>query len=170
MENKKITIGGTKFTFSELTVEDLTLIRDRIRTKKKAERKEIQDRQIATAERLGDIEPLKLLEYLDKPVREDEIDDEMDSLDSVVYGIYLGIKKAHPDITEQKVKQLLTPKEAMVISEIIVPLPEKSPTVSVDMKILGYKVQLADGKTTTINELIVEARKKKRKRSPVKKR
>jgi len=166
---KTITIGGTKYTFSELTVEDLTLIRDRIKKAKEAERKKIQDRQIATTERLGDIDPLKLLEYLDKPVQEHEIDGGMDSLDSIAYGIYLGIKKKHSDITEEIIKQSLTPKELIAIGDKIVPLPEEPPSISVDMKVLGHEVKLADGKTTTINELIVEARKKKRTRTPKKK-
>lgn len=169
MENKTITIGGTKFTFSELTVEDLTLVRNRIKKQKKAERKEIQDRQMATAERLGNIDPLKLLEYLDRPIPEGEIDEGMDSLDSIAYGVFLGIRKKHPDITEESIKQLLTPKELMVISEIIVPLPEEPSKVSIDMKTLGYEVKLEGGKIATINELIVEARKKKRVRVPIKK-
>lgn len=169
MEKKTIKIGGTRFVFSELTVEDLTLIRNRIKKAKEAERKKIQDRQMATAEKLGDIDPLKLLEYLDKPVLDAEIDEGMDSLDSVAYGIYLGIAKKHPEITEEKIKQLLTPRELMIIGEEIIPSPEAPPNISVDMKILGYEVKLANGKTATINELIVEARKKKRTRTLIKK-
>ena len=162
MENKTITIGGKKFGFSELTVEDLTLIRDRIKGKVKAERKEIQEKKMAMAEKLGDIDPLKLLEYLDRPIPEDEIDEGMDSFDSITYGVYLGVRKKHPDITEEAIRQSLTPKELMIISKAIVSMPEEPTSVSVDMKVLGYKVKLEGGKTTTINELIVEARKKKR--------
>lgn len=161
-------IDGKKITFSPLTVEDMTLIRGRIKKKKKAERKEIQERQMATAEKLGGIEPLQLLEYLDKPVQEGEIDEGMDSFESLAYAAYLGAKKKHPDITEQSIKQFLTPDDLIAVSEIISPT-EEPPSVSVDMKTLEYKVNLANGKTATINELIVESRKKKRTRTPIKK-
>lgn len=168
MANKKFVIDGREIVFLPLTVEDMTLIRGRIKEKKKAERKEIQERQMATAEKLGGIEPLQLLEYLDKPVREGEIDEGMDSFESLAYAAYLGARKKHSDITEQSIKQFLTPDDLIAVSEIISPT-EEPPSISVDMKVLEYRVNLANGKTATINELIVESRKKKRTRNPIKK-
>ena len=103
----KVTLGGKDFIFTELTLGDLGVIKSRVTEHKKATRAERRDRLLEDAKAIGDVDPLKLLEALDRPPSEAEYDAFAETPAGATLAIYLSLKHAHPEVTEADAAQIV---------------------------------------------------------------
>ena len=164
---KQIQLGDRKYWFTVLKMEDWDILRDGAAKHLKEERAKVRKEAIAEAKELGVDDPLKLLQYLDtKPATEDEIMDAMEGTKNSTEMIYLSMRHEQPQITKAEVSKLIVLSDLKKITEYICEA-EEPPGVMIDMKTLGHQVELKDGRKLTINEIIIEANKKKRKRKPM---
>lgn len=163
----EVELGGKKFWFSYLTIADLGLIRKKIKEQRKADNKQRREEIFAEAGKVGNVDTLELLRYLDQPLTDAEIEEMMSAFDSMPYLCYLSLRHHYKDITEDEVASLITQNDLPAIMEALNP-EEEEPGIKITMKQLGYKVKLEGGKEKTISELLNEVDKKKRNRKLVK--
>ena len=167
-EEIEVKLGGKKFWFSHLTLTDLGLMRKRVKEQKKANNKQRREEILAEAKAGGDIDALELLKYLDRPLTEAEIEEMMEAFESVSYMCFLSLKHHYKDITEEEVASLITQNDLFAVIEAL-NLEEEEPGITVTMKQLGEKIELKDGRTLTISEILSEIGKKKHNRKLAKK-
>ncbi len=168
-KRRQINLGDKKYWFAVLTMADFKLLRDETKKILKASKDEVRKDAIAEAKELGVDDPLKLLQYIDtKPITENEIMDAMEMTDNLTLMLHLSLKHEYPNMTQAECDELVGQNDLKNIMEFL-NQEEKEPGIEVDMKTLGHKVVLKTGETKTINELIIEARKKKLIRNPIKK-
>lgn len=168
-KRKQINLGGKKYWFTLLNMADFKLLRDETKKILKTSKDETRKKAIAEAKELGVDDPLKLLQYIDtKPITENEIMDAMEMMENLTLMLHLSLKHEYPNMTQAECDELVGQNDLKEITGFL-NQEEKEPGIEVDMKTLGHKVELKNGETKTINELIVEANKKKRTRHPVKK-
>jgi hypothetical protein len=115
----KITIGTKKFEFAELTLADLAEFRAEMQTKQEAVNKKRREQLIETAQKLGNIDSMELLKYIDKPMTQEEIDAAMETTEGLGFLVYLSLKPAHEGISRKQVLEIITPQYAEVISKAI---------------------------------------------------
>ena len=168
-KRKQINLNGKMYWFTLLNMADFKLLRDETKKILKASKDETRKEAIAEAKELGVDDPLKLLQYIDtKPITENEIMDAMEMTENLTLMLHLSLKHEYPNMTQAECDELVGQNDLKDIMEFLNP-EEKEPGIEVDLKTLGYEVVLKSGETKTINELIVDANKKKRVRSPIKK-
>lgn len=118
-KKKKITLGGKEFVFSELSLLDFVKFRARIIEQRDETKGKRRERLIAEAEKIGGIDPLKLLEQLDKPPTDEEIEAEMETFDGLGYLAYLSLKYAYPEITIEDVMSIVSIDNIEQIASVI---------------------------------------------------
>lgn len=52
---------------------------------------------------------MKLLEFIDKPLTEDEIDAEMETTEGLAFLAYLSLRYSQPEISKDDVLKIITP-------------------------------------------------------------
>lgn len=104
----KLKLGGKEWIFNELSLADFARLRAKMAKERKANLAERRKQLIEEAKGIGDIDPLKLLEHLDKPVTDEEMDAEMESIEGVGYMAYLSLKYAYPEVTEEDALKMLS--------------------------------------------------------------
>ena len=168
-EEVEVKLGNKKFWFSPLTLTDLGLMRKRIKEQRKANNKQRREEIFVEAKEVGSIDALELLKYLDRPLTEAEIEEMMEAFEGISYMCFLSLKHHYKDITEDEAASLITQNDLLAVVEAL-NSEEEEPGIIVTMEQLGKKVELKDGRTLTISEILGEVSKKKRNRKPVKKR
>lgn len=123
-KHTKIEIGGKELIFSELSISDFAKFRARIVTEREKTKDKRRERLIAEAKKIGGIDPLKILEQLDKPITDDDIEAEMDTVEGMGYLIYLSLKYSHSEITEEQVAEIIGISDLEEITAAIVPVPD----------------------------------------------
>jgi len=117
--HREIMLGGKKWTFSELSLSDFAQFRAwviELREKNKDKRRE---RLIEEAKKIGGIDPLKLLEQLDKPLTDSEVETEMETVDGMGYLAYLSLKYHYPEVTLENAMELITIEKIPEVAEVI---------------------------------------------------
>jgi hypothetical protein len=104
----KINLGGKDWTFTELSLADFASFRARMVKDRKAALAEKRAQLIEEAKGIGNIDPLKLLEHLDKPVTDDEMDAEMETVEGVGFMAYLSLKYTYPEVTEDDALRIVS--------------------------------------------------------------
>jgi len=117
---KEIELGGKKWTFSELSLSDFAQFRAWLIERREENKDKRRSRLIEEAKKIGGIDPLKLLEQLNKPLTDDEVEMEMETVDGMGYLAYLSLKYHYPEVTLENAMQLITiekiPEVAIVIT------------------------------------------------------
>ncbi|MAE81612.1 MAG: hypothetical protein CMB80_02665 [Flammeovirgaceae bacterium] len=116
---KKIELGGKEFTFSELSLADFGKFRTRILEQQAKARKTRRDRLLEDAKAIGNVDPLQLLEQLDKPPSEEEIEAQMETTEGIGFLAYLSLKYHYPEINLEEVMQMLTVENITSVGEIL---------------------------------------------------
>ena len=98
-KSKEIDVGGKKLKFSELTLLDFAQFQVWAQDKRKAENETKRKQLIEMAKSIGDIDPMELLKYVDRPMTEDEIDESMGTFEGMGYLVYKSLKHFNPEIT-----------------------------------------------------------------------
>lgn len=123
-KHKEIEIGKKKWVFSELTIADFAKFTARIVRGREKTRDERRNRLIEDAKKIGDVDPMKLLEKLDKPPTDEEIEAEMDTVEGMGYMIYLSLKYHYPEIKEEEAIALVGIGDIEEITSAILPVVE----------------------------------------------
>ena len=123
-KHKTIKLGGKDFVFSELSISDFAKFRTRIVDEREKTKDKRRERLIAEAEKIGGIDPLKLLAQLDRPVSDEDIEAEMDTIEGMGYLVYLSLKYHYPDMTSEEAMALVGIGDLEEIAAIIVPAPD----------------------------------------------
>jgi len=90
-----VNLGGQDFKFSELTVSDLAKFRAWMLERREADRGKRKLRIMEDAKNIEGIDPMKLLERLDTPPTEEEIDAEMNTVEGIGRLAFLSLKHSH---------------------------------------------------------------------------
>jgi len=160
-----IKLGGKDFVFSELSISDFAQFQAKIVKEQEKTRDKRRERLIAEAEKIGGIDPLKILEQLDKPITDEDIEAEMDTVEGMGYLIYLSLKYSLPGITEEQVGEIVGISNLEEITAAIVPMPaDKKKTDSeaneitwptaIAMLCRFYNFSLTDVMSMTIRQFI----------------
>jgi hypothetical protein len=104
----EIELGGKEWVFTELSLADFAQFRAKMVAERKENLAEKRKQLIEEARGIGDIDPLKLLEHLDKPVTDEEMDTEMESVEGVGFMAYLSLKYHYPEISPEDALQMVS--------------------------------------------------------------
>lgn len=107
-KSKEIDVGGKKLKFSELTLLDFAEFQSWSQDKRKAENEVKRKQLIEMAKAIGDIEPMELLKYVDKPMTDSEIDDSMGTFKGMGYLVYKSLKHWYPEISLDEAMKIST--------------------------------------------------------------
>ena len=113
----KVKLGGKEWTFTELSLADFAQFRAKMAKERKAYLAERRKEIIEEAKQIGEVETLKLLEHLDKPVTEEEIDARMESAEGIGFLIYLSLKYNYQEITEDDALTMVNIDKVAEITE-----------------------------------------------------
>lgn len=115
-----VKLGGKDWIFSELSLSDFAQFRAKMVKERKASLVERRKQLIEEAKGIGDIDPLKLLEHLDKPITDEEMDAEMESVEGIGFLVYLSLKYAYPEVTEEDALGIVNIDKIEVIVEAMI--------------------------------------------------
>lgn len=118
-KTKRIELGGKNFVFTELTLKDFGMFRAWLQERQKKANAERRRELIEEAQKIGNIEPLKLLEHLDKPLSEEQVEAEMDTVEGMGYLAWLSLRYKHNDIEQGEVMEMLTIEKIPAIADVI---------------------------------------------------
>lgn len=121
----KINLGGKDFVFTELSIRDLAAFRAELMDKRKNFNQERREQLIKVAEKIGNINQMELLKYIDKPLTEEEIEAEMETIDGMGYLVYLSLKYCHPEITKEDAMSIISPSKLPEITKALFPASEE---------------------------------------------
>ena len=107
-KTKVIEMGGKKLKFSQLSLIDFGRIKARLRKEMQEEADVKKEKLIANAKRLGDIDPMTLLEKLEVEPSDDDVFERMEEVKHLAFAAYLSLKYRYPDISEEEVGSLLS--------------------------------------------------------------
>jgi len=116
---KTIKLGGKDFVFSELSLSDFAQFRGWVIEQREKNKDKRRERLIEEAKKIGGIDPLKLLEQLDKPLSDDEVEMEMETVDGMGYLAYLSLKYHYPEVTLENAMVLITIEKIPEVAEVI---------------------------------------------------
>lgn len=122
--HKTIKIGGKDWVFSELTIANFAEFRARIVQERDKTKDKRRERLIAEAEKIGGIDPLTLLEKLDKPITDEDIEAEMDTTEGMGYLIYLSLKHHYPEMSLEEAISFIGIGDLEKITSAIIPMPD----------------------------------------------
>jgi len=117
----EIELGSELFTFTELSLKDLAEFRAEVTRKREEYNQKRRQRILEDAKQCGAIDPLKLLEHLDKPLTEDEIDAEMETTYGMGLLVYYSLRYAHAGISKEQAMQIVTPSRIPEITKALFP-------------------------------------------------
>ena len=103
-----IKLGGKEWIFNELSLADFAQFRAKMVKERKGHLAERRKSIIAEAKEIGEVETLKLLEHLDKPVTDEDMDAEMDTVGGVGFLAYLSLKYHYPEISPEDALKMIS--------------------------------------------------------------
>lgn len=124
-QKTKVKLGGKDWLFTELSLSDFAQLRVKMVRERKANLAERRKQLIEEAKGIGEIDPLKLLEHLDKPVTDEDMDAEMETVEGLGFMAYLSLKYHYPEVTEEDaLKMVSIDKIEEITKAMIGDLPE----------------------------------------------
>ena len=118
-KTKKVTYGDRELTFAELKLVDWVLLKQHVQVIRDEQQAKKRKQLIEMAKEIGDIDSMKLLEYVDQPVTEDELDEMVSTLDGMGFMVYRSLKYAHPDITLEQAQTIADTDTVVMVTEIM---------------------------------------------------
>lgn len=122
-----LTLGGSDFVFTELTLGDMGEFRAWVNENRDKTREARRTRLLADAEAIGDVDPLKLLEALDRPPTEEDYDAQAETSEGLLYLACLSLKHEEPRWSVENVGQCVTPADLPdIVKAMFPPAPDGS--------------------------------------------
>lgn len=128
----KIVIGTKEFIFRELSIADLAKFRARLVSEREKINKERRERLIEDAAKIEGIDPMELLKYSDSSISDEELEQQMETIEGIGYLAYLSLKYAHPEVSLEDVMNIVSPGLIESITKAMLPMEDKKkPTPAV---------------------------------------
>lgn len=96
-----IKLGDKDWVFTELSLADFAQFRAKMVKERKVNLAERRKELIAEAKEIGEVETLKLLDHLNKPVTDEDMDAEMESVEGVGFLAYLSLRYHYPEVSQE---------------------------------------------------------------------
>ncbi len=123
---KVITIGTKEFTFSELSIGDLATFEAEMKQQREDVNEKRRQRLLGYDVK---IEPEKLLELIDKPLTEEELEAEMETVAGMGSLAYFSLRKVHDGISREQAAMIVTMDSLEEITSFLFPdKAKKKPT------------------------------------------
>ena len=103
-----IKLGSKEWIFTELSLADFAEFRAKMVKERKVILAEKRKVLIAEAKEIGEVETLKLLDHLNKPVTDEDMDAEMESVEGVGFLAYLSLKYHYPEVTPEDAMKMIS--------------------------------------------------------------
>lgn len=103
-----VMLGGKKYVFTELTLSDMAEFRSWVVERRKATRDDRRQRLLDDAKVIGNVDPMKLLEALDRPPTEAEYEAEAETIEGVRKLAHLSLRHHHPEATNEDAGSIVT--------------------------------------------------------------
>lgn len=103
-----IILGGMNFRFAELTLADLAEFKAHLKEQRERLCEERRKRLIEMAKEIGDVDPMELLKLTDTSVSDEEMQEQMDTVEGVGLLAYYSLRQAHPGINKEQTMKLVT--------------------------------------------------------------
>ena len=103
-----IKLGKKEWVFTELSLADFAQFRAKMVKERKVILAERRKELIAEAKEIGEVETLKLLDHLNKPVTDEDMDAEMESVEGVGFLAYLSLKYHYPEVTPEDAMSMIS--------------------------------------------------------------
>ena len=116
----EIKLGGKKWTFTELSLSDFAQFRAKMVKERKVYLAERRKEIIEEAKSIGEVETLKLMEHLEKPVTDEEIDAHLESVEGVGFLAYLSLKYHYPEVTEDDALRMISIENLKEVTEAMI--------------------------------------------------
>jgi len=116
----EIELGGKKWTFTELSLSDFAQFRAKMVKERKVYLAERRKEIIEEAKSIGEVETLKLMEHLEKPVTDEEIDAHLESVEGVGFLAYLSLKYHYPEVTEDDALRMISIENLKEVTEAMI--------------------------------------------------
>jgi len=114
-----IELGGKPYKFAELTIADFAMFRQQIVNKQEKSKDKRRERMITEAKKLGDIDPLTLLKELERPLTDEELEAEMETVEGMEFLVFLALQPNYPGITQSEVASMIPLTKLAEITEAI---------------------------------------------------
>jgi len=119
-----VEIGTEKFSFTELTIADLCEFRADLNRKREAYNDKRRKRLLEDAEKIGGVDAMELLKFVDKPITEEEAEAEMETTDGLGLLAYLSLRHHHIGISREQALGILLPSKMEDITAAMFPKPK----------------------------------------------
>lgn len=133
----EVELGGKEWVFTELSLADFAQFRAKMAKERKEYLAERRKTIAEEAKEIGEVETLKLLEHLDKPVTDEEIDAQMDSVDGIGFLAYLSLKYHYPEVTEDDALKMVSVEKLPEITEAMLGEQDKKKLKAEEAKPVG---------------------------------
>ena len=115
---REVELCGKGFTFTELSLRDLAQFSSWVKDQRNKSRQERKKRILEDAKEM-ELSPEKLLAELEKPITEEDVESEMNTIEGLGQLAYLSLKYAYPDITYEDVMKMLSIQDVGKITFIM---------------------------------------------------
>ncbi len=120
-----IKIGTKEFIFRELSIADLAKFRARLVGEREKINKERRERLIEDAAKIEGIDPMELLKYSDSSVSDEELEQQMETIEGIGYLAYLSLKYALPEVSLEDAMNIVSPGIIEEITKAMFPMEDK---------------------------------------------
>ena len=117
----ELELCGREFRFSELTLADFAQFRAWILEKRDAAKQKKREQILKDAKAIEGIDPERLLAALDKPLSDNEVEAEMETVEGVGYLAYLSLKHSIAEIKLDEVMQIIGVQDLEKITAAMFP-------------------------------------------------
>ncbi len=126
---KVIKIGTKDFTFSELSIGDLATFEAEMKQQREDANEKRRQRLLGYDVK---IEPEKLLELIDKPLTEEELEAQMETVAGMASLAYFSLCKVHDGISREQAAEIVTMDSLEEITSFLFPQKDikKKPTTT----------------------------------------
>ena len=121
----EIEIGTKVFVFRELSISDLAKFRARLVGEREKINKKRRERLIADANMIKGIDPMELLKFSDSTVSDEELEQQMETVEGIGYLAYLSLKYNCIEVSLEDAMNIVTPSSIEEITKAMFPTDDK---------------------------------------------
>lgn len=119
-KTKKIKIGDKDYTFAKITLADMAAFSAWVKENRRKNIETRKKRMLEEAEKIGGIDPMELLKELERPPTDDEIEQEMYTVEGLGFLVYKSLQPAYPEKSLKDAMELIEMDKVAEIMTFIV--------------------------------------------------
>ena len=121
-----IKLGGKDFIFSEVTLGEFAQFRARLTGKREADIHKRRKSIMEQAEAIGGIDPEKILDKLQQPMTDDEVDFQAGTIEGIGYLAYLSLKNSLPEVSLPEVMGIISVTDIPKLAGALFPVEKEA--------------------------------------------